>query len=294
MTVFRENPFSKPFLKRVFFATERRVSHPATLTIMIGATIICTLIGPFDTYRQDSFAFRLYFWGAIVLTSTTYGCLASVWTNLAFRHLPYWQRTLINLPIFALPFTLVSWEFASMFYAPQDMPHPIVVLSLILAVDLFVHGCLWVSYANRKKAVPPQEQPLRMPAPPPPLPDTPPSETVLPETEPEPEAKPEGCPFLHRLGPNGGSYLIRLAMNDHYIEAHTDTGIHMLYMRFGDAVAMLNSENGAKVHRSHWVRFSEIIDVERNGQKVALVMSDGATVPVSRSHKAFLQEKGII
>lgn len=289
MTVFRENPLSLLFLKRVFFAAQRRVSHPATLIIMIGATIICTLIGPFDTYRQDTFVFRLYFWGTIVLTSTTYGCLASVWTNLAFRHLPYWQRTLLNLPVFALPFSLASWEFASLYYSRDVMPHPMVVLFLVAAVDLFVHACIWMSGSTIKSRENHLQRPETMVAP---------ETTAAPEESGEPAAEPENisgeCTFLRRLGPNGGSYLIRLAMNDHYIEAHTDTGIHMLYMRFGDAVAELNPTKGAKVHRSHWVRFSEIIDVERDGQKISLVMSDGVSVPVSRSHKTFLQEKGII
>ncbi|GGA22058.1 hypothetical protein GCM10011498_23500 [Amylibacter cionae] len=292
MTLFRKNPFSLPFLKRVFFAAQRRVSHPATLTIMIGATIICTLVGPFDTYYQDTFLFRLYFWGAIVLTSTTYGCLASVWTNLTFRHLSFWQRTLINLPIFTLPFSLVSWEFSSIYYTRQAMPHPMVVVILVGAVDLFVHACIYVSRASRRPVSLSQQTLPQMPAKAPPMHD--PAVEPQENAKPEPDDKPDECAFLRRLGPNSGSYLIRLAMNDHYIEAHTDTGIHMLYMRFGDAIAELNAEDGAKVHRSHWVRFAEIIDVERSGPKVALVMSDGVSVPVSRSHKTFLQEKGII
>lgn len=100
--------------------------------------------------------------------------------------------------------------------------------------------------------------------------------------------------FLARLGPNAGTRLIRLAMSDHYIEAHTDTGMHLLYLRFADAIDELKSADGAQVHRSHWVCFSEISSVTKDGAKIALVMSDGATVPISRSRKKDLQNRGVI
>lgn len=57
--------------------------------------------------------------------------------------------------------------------------------------------------------------------------------------------------LLRLIGPNAVSTLIRLSMSDHYIEAHTDTGMHLLYMRFADAIKDLETADSAQVHRSH-------------------------------------------
>ena len=83
-------------------------------------------------------------------------------------------------------------------------------------------------------------------------------------------------------------------MSDHYIEAHTETGMHLVYLRFADAIAELKPQNGTQVYRSHWVNFSQIEEVIKNGQKITFRMSDGAIVPVSRSRKKALQDLGIL
>jgi len=48
------------------------------------------------------------------------------------------------------------------------------------------------------------------------------------------------------------------------------------------------------VYRSHWVSFDAIDKVECRGDGARLILSDGAYVPVSRSHMAILRAKGIV
>ena len=110
----------------------------------------------------------------------------------------------------------------------------------------------------------------------------------------QPESKTTIETFLKRLGPDAGSRLIRLTMSDHYIEAHTDKGMHMLYMRFADAIDALSTANRTQAHRSHWVNLDEVKTTEKDGSKLFFILSDGSKVPISRSRKKELQTLGLI
>lgn len=289
-------------LSRVFRGAHRQMRHPLTFIVTSASAGVCALVGPFDTYSTDTFLFRLFFWGVIAFSSCFCGTLVAIWTNLRFPEQPFWVRAAIGVGLFSLPYFSLAWAFALVFYTHEELPHPAIVFILVMSVDIFVYLGIWVCnvVVDQQAA-----QLAAKPAPTTSLPNTSgPPASLYPAppvnspagTGDSPLAQDflKSCPFLKRLGPNGGTYLIRLSMSDHYIEAYTDTGMHMVYMRFGDAIAELNAQAGTKVHRSHWVRFSEISEVVREGQKVSLVMSDGVTVPISRSRKKNLQDKGII
>ncbi|MDA8767166.1 LytTR family transcriptional regulator [Planktomarina temperata] len=49
-----------------------------------------------------------------------------------------------------------------------------------------------------------------------------------------------------------------------------------------------------QMHRSHWVSFDAIDKTERRGDGARLILADGASVPVSRSHMPRLRAKGIV
>lgn len=297
-------PKDRVTLSRVFRGAKRQMRHPLTLIVTAASAGVCALVGPFDTYSTDTFLFRLFFWGVIAFSSCFYGTLVAIWTNLRFPEQHFWLRAAIGVGLFSLPYFSLAWRFALTFYSHAELPHPAIVFILVMSVDICVYLGIWVCNAVADQHVTqiaakpaPLKPSLTDPVEPDPV-EAPPaqapaaqSETIEPLQEPD---LPKSCPFLKRLGPNGGSYLIRLSMSDHYIEAYTDTGMHMVYMRFGDAIAELNPQAGAKVHRSHWVRFAEISEVIREGQKVSLLMSDGVIVPISRSRKKVLQDKGVI
>ena len=65
-------------------------------------------------------------------------------------------------------------------------------------------------------------------------------------------------------------------------------------MRLSDATQMLETFEGAQVHRSHWVNFAEIAGVIKRNRKIWLRMSDGAEIPVSRSFRPSLRAAGMI
>ncbi|WP_438974055.1 LytTR family DNA-binding domain-containing protein [Planktomarina temperata] len=51
---------------------------------------------------------------------------------------------------------------------------------------------------------------------------------------------------------------------------------------------------GLQVHRSHWVSFDAIDKTERRGDGARLILADGASAPVSRSHMPCLRAKGVV
>jgi hypothetical protein len=100
--------------------------------------------------------------------------------------------------------------------------------------------------------------------------------------------------ILRKIGPDAGQKLIRLQSADHYIEVFTEKGAKLLLMRLADATQLLESYNGAQVHRSHWVNFNEVSGVTKRNRKIWLRMSDGAEIPVSRSYRPELRAAGVI
>ncbi len=87
-----------------------------------------------------------------------------------------------------------------------------------------------------------------------------------------------------RLDPLVRAPLVRLQMRNHYVDVVTEAGMDSLLLRLADAIAETDGVEGLQVHRSHWVARSAISGLLRGRGKVALWMSDGAVVPVSRRH----------
>ena len=66
-----------------------------------------------------------------------------------------------------------------------------------------------------------------------------------------------------------------------------------LLLRFSDAIAEVEEE-GAQVHRSHWVAWAAVEAVERDGIKLFLRLKSGARVPVSKNNREKLEARGLI
>ena len=106
---------------------------------------------------------------------------------------------------------------------------------------------------------------------------------------------PEEAPFFRRLKPALGKALLRMSVQDHYVEATTRHGSQLVLMRFSDALDEVASLPGWRIHRSHWVAEDAIADFRREGGgKLTLITTDGAELPVSRTYQKVLRESGIL
>ncbi len=80
--------------------------------------------------------------------------------------------------------------------------------------------------------------------------------------------------------------LLRLSVRDHYVDVFTEAGEASLLIRLGDAILETEGVEGTRVHRSHWVAAAAIVGSVTAPGKFALVLKDGARVPVSRTYRA--------
>jgi DNA-binding LytR/AlgR family response regulator len=97
--------------------------------------------------------------------------------------------------------------------------------------------------------------------------------------------------LLSRLPLGIGSDIIALETEDHYLRVHALGGSALILMRMADAVALLDPQLGAQVHRRWWVAEVAVAGLRRDGQKLSLCLIDNRLVPVGRTFAATARER---
>ena len=100
--------------------------------------------------------------------------------------------------------------------------------------------------------------------------------------------------ILSRIKPGLGARLLRLTMQDHYVEVFTDKGSQLVLMRFADALEEVAPTPGWRIHRSHWVAEAAMADIRRGDGKTFVVLPDGEELPISRTYLPALREAGVL
>ena len=78
--------------------------------------------------------------------------------------------------------------------------------------------------------------------------------------------------------------MLHLSAQDHYVEAVTENGSHLILMRFSDALKEVKQTDGIQIHRAHWVSMNAISKPIRKDNRLIIETIDGKRFPVSRSH----------
>ncbi len=68
---------------------------------------------------------------------------------------------------------------------------------------------------------------------------------------------------------------------DHYVEFTSEQGTHLRRMTMKAAVEKVPHGTGLRVHRSHWVAYSAMLSMEKDGERYFLILRNGKRVPVS-------------
>jgi hypothetical protein len=107
-------------------------------------------------------------------------------------------------------------------------------------------------------------------------------------------AQREAVPRLFRRLPVGLRHAELWAVQgeDHYVRFITAGGDALVHMRLGEALAELKAVPGAQVHRSWWVAERGVARVVRSGDRRTLSLKNGLEVPVSRTYRRLLRERG--
>ncbi|TDK48027.1 LytTR family DNA-binding domain-containing protein [Antarcticimicrobium luteum] len=124
-------------------------------------------------------------------------------------------------------------------------------------------------------------------APPDPVPEPDPEAEADAETPPQPRLK-------RRLPDSFQGPILRLTVEDHFVDVIAPGTVYRLRMRFADAIDEMDPVEGFCTHRSHWVRRDAVDGVERDGTRVLLRLTNGDLVPVSRTYRPKLEQAGLL
>lgn len=253
-----------------FTQRQRRSSRrwrPFLAVIPVG--LLLGFLGPFGSYPAFPTATRYAFW----LGLTAAGAVAAVAAD-AMLPRSRLRGGLIRIGalalVSALPMTfVVAWTMSLLqpgrFFAPEQLP---ALFAAVAAVQLLVVYATTITAPTDEGIEEPDVQPAL--------------------ADPGAEAIPAAFPsaLLRKLPPGIGSDIIALETEDHYLRVHTVGGSALILMRMSDAVALLDPQLGAQVHRRWWVAQSAVAGLQTEGQKLSLRLIDNSMVPVGRTFTA--------
>jgi DNA-binding LytR/AlgR family response regulator len=241
--------------------------RPLLAAIPMG--LLLGFLGPFGSNPAYPTSTRYAFW----LGMTAAGAVAAVaadamlpQTRLRAGLMRIGALALVS----ALPMTfVVAWTMSLVqpgrFFTPQQLP---ALFAAVAAVQLLI---VYATTITARTADGPKARD---------------GAEALPE--PGAETIPAAFPsaLLSRLPPGIGTDIIALETEDHYLRVHALGGSAVILMRMADAVALLDPQLGAQVHRRWWVAEAAVAGVRMEGQKLSLCLIDKTLVPVGRTFSA--------
>lgn len=235
--------------------------------IVLAVAFLLARLGPFDTYSELSAGARYLYW--VGLTLLLWLQVETALRLLAGRHesLPWWATAVAAALLGSLPSAFeVAW--AESFLRVERDLGPLDLAAIYGDVALIAVPLTLLIVGLRRRRGP----------------DRPPD-----RTGPAGDGA-AADRLLAALPPERRGAILALAAEDHYLRVITDRGEALILKRFGDALADVAALDGLRVHRSWWVSRSAVASVERDGERLMLVLRGGFRVPVSRSYALAVRE----
>ena len=232
---------------------------------VIGAAILLlAATGPFGTYGEATFWPRLVYWAATMVGTSV---VAVVFVALASAGAPRaWSTSfpvlMTGAVLSCLPNTLLVQSLIPPFLDRPAESFSAMFLT-VLPIGLAIGTVTWLVYEGTR------------------------GEPVDPAGTERTNALLERLP-VEKRGP-----VIRMSMQDHYVEVVTARGRELVLMRMADAAAAMG-RSGLRIHRSHWVARDHVAKARRDGAQAVVTTSDGAELPVSRSYVSALRSAGLL
>lgn len=79
-----------------------------------------------------------------------------------------------------------------------------------------------------------------------------------------------------------------ISAEGNYVRILTDAKDYFLRAVFNEVILQLPKEIGTQIHRSHWVAYRAIDEINRDGRKMTVRLTDGNEFPVSRARQTEL------
>ncbi|WP_193222031.1 LytTR family DNA-binding domain-containing protein [Amylibacter sp. SFDW26] len=85
--------------------------------------------------------------------------------------------------------------------------------------------------------------------------------------------------------------IIHIKAEGHYVRVITDDKEKFIRQPFSKVIALVDSNYGMKVHRSHWVSFRAIKSIRKKGRKFLVELTSNTTAPVSAKSVVILEDR---
>jgi DNA-binding LytR/AlgR family response regulator len=231
--------------------------------------VLLGFAGPFGSYPAFPVGTRYAFWLGLTAAGVVAAFAADLVLRLTKLHAPLIRIGAIAL-VSALPMTfVVAWAMSLVqpgrIFTPQQLP---ALFACVAAVQLMIVYAMTPTAPTVDGANAAGRQP------------------AFPESwrQAIPAAFPPA--LLSRLPPAIGTDIIALETEDHYLRVHAVGGSALILMRMADAVALLDPQLGAQVHRRWWVAQAAVTGLRADGQKLFLCLIDNSLVPIGRTFSA--------
>lgn len=253
----------------------REWAEQVAVLLLLGA--VFGWLGPYGTFQDLSFVNRFVYWVAAFLligmgTSLTMRTIAQAEPS---RTWPTPVQAIVGTLVVAVPSSFVVIALETIFRRPPAITFAnLARIYVSVAVVMIAIAIPWTIIRKHRTHAAASVQPGQS------------------LSAPQAGARSGDSPFLRRLPAKLGTDLLCVATEDHYLRVTTTLGHDLILFRLSDAIAELDPGLGQQVHRSYWVARRAVAGVERNGQRTSLLLTNGATVPISRTFLPALREAG--
>ncbi|MEO9825640.1 MAG: LytTR family DNA-binding domain-containing protein [Paracoccaceae bacterium] len=229
-------------------------------------TVLFTALAP-SASEGLSLGARLLFWAVHVGVPLVLLQASQMGVARFASHLSDWISVTVSGFVGALAFVPVAWGLDGLFPEDDDGPRnwlgELVSETLSTVVPVML---VWVAL-NASRL-------LRI------------TEAAPAISTPNPEDPTFWAKTPHAIGRD----LVSLSAELHYLRVRTRKGDALILYPFGKAVEELAALPGQQVHRSHWVAFAHIKDIERRGDGATVHLTSETSLPVSRKYRKALNE----
>jgi hypothetical protein len=243
-------------------------SNPKYWLGFVAVIAILTIMGPFGTLEEMTFAPRLVYWAAISLITFPVGMASSIFfgTLTHQKGVPEGLSRILGGIAGGIPIGIIVFLVNMLFF--DNGIGSVADLTRLTGYTIVISTAVSILYylieSSMRSHV--AEATVTMPI----------TRSVV-ETRPEPA-------FFKRLPVDLGKDIIFLQAQDHYVKVTTIKGSEMILLRLGDAEQELAELDGTRVHRSWWISRRHVADFKRENEKWTITLSTGEKVPVSRSY----------
>lgn len=267
------------------FRTELALALRGPLTPMIWAslTVILGLSGPLGTVENCTLLHRTLFWAATIGVMIFLNAVLRAYVHAVLG----WREMRRDIPMIAGAVALIAVvPFRAVAQGQVVLPHPMLssttpeTLVFLFLTALGICGYSYLTHLDEAQPVAALAEP----------------EPLARQEQPRPALAAPEAPLprlVQRLDPAVQGQLVSITGRDHYVDVRTTAGQASILMRFSDAVTEAAPQDGAQVHRSHWVAWDAVTGVERDGTRLFVRLGPDR-IPVSRANRSLLAARGLV